>query len=407
MYESKLKRFTQKIFGWSSGTREMVDFGTPTEGRPLYVDKMENPETIQTKYYEQGWFPESLQGNIRPYAEDMNGVHFLHSYQLAYMLQAGIPEWDSKTPYFEDCICRYGKILYISNVNNNVGNDPREDTRNEFWNVFTLGEQGVPVGTSLEWNGLSEPNDKWMFEDGRELKRTEYEDLYDVIGTTFGGRTDDGVEYFNLPNSTGKVAIGYQSDNTKLQLGKTGGKFNHQHFVPAHYHDLGDIRIIASGEHTHTVTDPGHFHSMTEHQHKFRFGDRKAKQAGANENGINVACLGSQGYTGTDADPTEIPWDTGVKKGVRSGHFYKRTSPAIDFTSHSDSWNLNTTSKQTKISIAQSSHTHRRGVFAGHVGAISKSNGDTGTMQTTSTNENTTSSNMPYIVKRKIIRVKR
>ena len=406
MYVNKLKRFTQKIFGLDSGDKEMVEFGTPTEGRPIFIDKMQDPAAVQTKYYEQGWFPESLTGNIRPYAEDMNGVHFLHSYQLAYILQAGIPEWDSNTPYFKDCICRKGAVLYISIKDSiNQGNDPISSAGAEFWNVFTLGDTGIPVGASLEWNGMEVPNDKWHFEDGTFFDISEeYDALYQVIGKTFGSRTitRNGVqvEQFAIPNSTGRVALGYKSGDNSFALGNSGGQFNHQHFVPAHSHGKGSLNIIASGDHSHTLVDNGHSHAIGSHNHHFRFGDYSA----AAGSGVgNLANLGSAGQSGTSNDPTTINWDRGPKSGKEGsgagrgfGHFYKGTSYS----------ELGTQASRADISCQSQKHVHRSESFAGVVGNPSAPSADNGNLLTKSSNDASSSSNMPYIVKRKIIRIK-
>lgn len=42
--------------------------------------------------------------------------------------------------------------------------------------------------------------------DGSAVSRSTYADLFDVIGTTYGA--GDGSTTFNLPNLSGRVAIG-------------------------------------------------------------------------------------------------------------------------------------------------------------------------------------------------------
>lgn len=409
MYESKLARKLQKIFGWTANDSEMVQFGTPTNGRAVYS---KDAADIQTPYYEAGWFPESLTGNIRPYAEDMNGLHFVHSYQLAYLLQAGIPEWDPDTPYFTNCIVRgltsvdakVGRTLYVSMIDNNSNNPPWLDDTGTRWSLFTLGDTAIPVGASLEWNSNTLPaGGKWLFEDGSYVSKKVYEDLYKVIGDTFGpgqDRTENGetVHYFALPYSTGRVAVGYKSGDPVLKtLGRGGGQMNHQHFVPAHKHGKGNLNIIASGDHNHTMRDPGHVHDIGSHNHHFRFGDYSAAK------GTGVSCLanlGSAGLSGTSNDPTTVNWDRGPKSGKEGsgagqgyGHFYKGTSHV------SLSANVNTTGVGSEIA----QHVHRNQFFSGVVGAPSGRDGDQPFL-TIDSNSGDYSSNMPFIVKRKIIR---
>lgn len=93
--------------------------------------------------------------------------------------------------------------------------------------------------------------------DGSAVDRSQYADLFAVIGTTYG--PGDGVNTFNLPNLSGKVAVGQSSG---LVLGSTGGEATHAlhsseivahtHDVPSHTHTSS---IVAkTPELTHTVT---------------------------------------------------------------------------------------------------------------------------------------------------------
>ena len=62
----------------------------------------------------------------------------------------------------------------------------------------------------------------WLPCDGRLLKISDYDTLYTVIGTTYGG---DGVSQFALPNLSGAVAVGAGA-GPKLSgyvIGQAGG----------------------------------------------------------------------------------------------------------------------------------------------------------------------------------------
>lgn len=95
--------------------------------------------------------------------------------------------------------------------------------------------------------------------DGSAVDRSQYSELFAVIGTTYG--TGDGLNTFNLPNLSGKVAVGPASG---LVLGSTGGEATHvlqsseivahTHDVPSHTHTSS---IVAkTPEFTHTITQP-------------------------------------------------------------------------------------------------------------------------------------------------------
>ena len=78
----------------------------------------------------------------------------------------------------------------------------------------------------------------WLLCDGSAVSRTEYSELYNAIGTTYG--SGDGSTTFNLPNIAGKMIIGYDSDDADFDsLGTTGGSKTHTQTInemPSHSH---------------------------------------------------------------------------------------------------------------------------------------------------------------------------
>ena len=97
------------------------------------------------------------------------------------------------------------------------------------------------IGNIVMYAG-STPPEKFLECDGRAISRTTYADLFGVIGTTFG--VGDGSSTFNLPNMTGRVAVGANSD---YSFGSSGGEEtvtlieselpSHTHEVPVHGHE--------------------------------------------------------------------------------------------------------------------------------------------------------------------------
>lgn len=421
MINRKLERKSQTIFADLCPDEQMCAFGTPNaqvSPEPIYSKDVEE---IQTSVYENGWFPETLSGNIRPYAEDMNGLHYVHSYQLAYLLQQGIPEWNKDTPYFQNCICRVGSDLYIAKkiysedptpIQGMATYPPNDPTD---WNKFTTGvDDFMPVGASLEWNSNVLPSDKWLFEQGQLVSAKLYPKLYEVLEDNFGQgedriEDDETVHYFRLPNSVGKFTVSYKSGNDpRGRLGSTGGSWDMVFTIPPHKHGIGDMKIVASGGHTHGVEDSGHYHNIVlpdlRHQHTFRFGDYTAGGPISGQEVVRrLVTLGSTG-SGTDANPTQVGWNAGTPNGNGTGHFMKMVSPPTPLGSNEPfgSWppnqNLNSGTSQTNLRLKSSDHIHDSSSFVGMFGASeSDNNGDTGFQ--------TSSNNPPYIVKRKIIRV--
>lgn len=156
---AKIARKTQKIFGSTSTTNQIAEFGSLAAGTPAFTT---DPVTIQAlSQYLSGWFAAVIGGNS-PAMEDMNAICYLYAYQLAYIFQAGIPEWDAGTTYFIGSVVSDGlgtnyKSITDNNLNNALLNDP------PFW-VFekaTLqtapGSATIPAGYNYNIGFLTVP----------------------------------------------------------------------------------------------------------------------------------------------------------------------------------------------------------------------------------------------------------
>lgn len=87
----------------------------------------------------------------------------------------------------------------------------------------------------------------WLKCDGRSLSRTQYAQLYNVIGTSFGA---DNATTFKLPDCRGRVpaAIGSGQGLTARSLGDIAGAETHT------------LSVNEIPSHNHGVSDPGHRH---------------------------------------------------------------------------------------------------------------------------------------------------
>lgn len=76
------------------------------------------------------------------------------------------------------------------------------------WTVRDIrgGTDGNPVGTILAFAGNGAIPDGYLLCDGAAVSRTDYADLFAVIGATYG--SGDGSTTFNLPNLTDKFLQG-------------------------------------------------------------------------------------------------------------------------------------------------------------------------------------------------------
>ena len=95
----------------------------------------------------------------------------------------------------------------------------------------------LPIGSVVEWFSTTIPTN-WLECNGQAISRTEYAELFAVIGTKYG--SGDGSTTFNLPNIQGKIPVGLDTADTDFNtLGKTGGEKTHTLTIdemPSHRH---------------------------------------------------------------------------------------------------------------------------------------------------------------------------
>ena len=140
----RIERSTQKVFAGESGTESIAVFGSMKTGNPIYTD---NIEDLQSSDYEQGW-EEGIVANEAPFLEEMNGVQYVLSKQIAYGFQEGMAEYDAGTTYYIGSWCKGidetgRRSIYESLTDNNLGNPLTDSSK---WEKVDLGGGG---GSSL------------------------------------------------------------------------------------------------------------------------------------------------------------------------------------------------------------------------------------------------------------------
>jgi len=144
---SKLTRFTQQVFGSNASTNQMAQFGSFAAGAPLtYNGAAITPAIVQAlPNYLTGWFS-SVIGNNSPLIEDMNSLCYLFAYQLAYLMQQGIAEWDSATTYYTGSMVNSGGVIYISLQDNNIN---KSLSNTAYWSTSGYGNYFVGSDAAL------------------------------------------------------------------------------------------------------------------------------------------------------------------------------------------------------------------------------------------------------------------
>ncbi|CAK9250666.1 unnamed protein product [Sphagnum jensenii] len=104
----------------TTGFQQLAQFGSLAAASPAYSS---DPAVIQASSgWLEGWFGAVLGGNS-PAIEDMNAYCYVMAYQIAYLMQAGVSEWDSGTTYYKGSIVNDGTgKAYFSLVDTNLNN---------------------------------------------------------------------------------------------------------------------------------------------------------------------------------------------------------------------------------------------------------------------------------------------
>lgn len=152
---AKIARKTAIIFGAGSGFQEVAEFGSLAAGGIAYSL---DPAVIQSlSNWFDGWFSAVLGGNS-PAIEDMNAFCYVDSYQLAYLMQEGVAEWDAGTTYYIGSIVNDGTgVLYVSLINNNLNNAVTNTTD---WRPLLLNVVSIDPSVSSPYQLTNADNGK-------------------------------------------------------------------------------------------------------------------------------------------------------------------------------------------------------------------------------------------------------
>lgn len=117
----------------------------------------------------------------------------------------------------------------------------------------------VLVGSIQIWAGMTIPTAHYCLCDGRLLKKTDYADLYSVIGDTYNTAYDyqgrryaaSSSDYFRIPDLRGRFVVGYNPNETEYaKYGNVGGEKSHtlsESEMPQHKHtyDKADLKVAS------------------------------------------------------------------------------------------------------------------------------------------------------------------
>lgn len=121
---SKLERKNHKVFGINATETKVGQFGSANATTKITTKDVEKIQALDA--WEQGWEAGAVGNNRYPTQQERTGVDYEHSYQIGYMLQEGVPEWNKDTTYNKGSIVKAynGTTLqnYVSLVDDNLNN---------------------------------------------------------------------------------------------------------------------------------------------------------------------------------------------------------------------------------------------------------------------------------------------
>ena len=103
----------------------------------------------------------------------------------------------------------------------------------------------IPSGVIQMYGAATAPTG-WLLCDGSAVSRTTYDDLYAIVGTTFG--VGDGSTTFNLPDLRDRFVVGV---GTTYSNNDKGGEATHTlttDEMPAHTHSYYRTGILPGGQ---------------------------------------------------------------------------------------------------------------------------------------------------------------
>lgn len=143
---AKIVRKTQKIFAGSASNNGQ--FGSAQANTKILSN---DPDTIQALgAWLNGWSDAVISGQKLPALEEMQGIQYVSTRQIAYILQEGMAEYDAGTTYYQNSIVKKPGTyeLYGSIIDNNIGNALPSAVSNSNWQY--LGSLSNMTGVKRE-----------------------------------------------------------------------------------------------------------------------------------------------------------------------------------------------------------------------------------------------------------------
>jgi hypothetical protein len=141
---ARLSRVTQKIFAASAANNGVFGSAQANAGPGTISNVLATIMGLPA--WGAGWLSAIMGSSKFPPLEEIQALEYVHSAQIAYLLNQGIAEYDAGTTYYTNQICAKAGTyqLYGSITNGNLGNALTDAA-----NWVLLADFGVPIGASF------------------------------------------------------------------------------------------------------------------------------------------------------------------------------------------------------------------------------------------------------------------
>lgn len=154
---SKIARKTQAIFAGSAANNGQ--FGSAQAGTKLLSN---DPAVIQAlAAWPLGWANAVIGSSKFPCLEEFQALDFVNTYQLSYIFQEGIPEYDAGTTYFQNSIVKKTGTyqIYGSLTDTNIGHALTDATNWKFLQDLSAPNNKIGLLASTTFYVSSTGND--------------------------------------------------------------------------------------------------------------------------------------------------------------------------------------------------------------------------------------------------------
>lgn len=213
---ARLTRKNIKVFAGSATDNGI--FGSLQANNPVQTNDVEQIQSLSA--WEEGWNSATMTSEELPPLEEFQSIQYVVTYEQAYLMQEGLPEWASTVTFYKGSLTKEitstGFRIYCSLADNNL-NNPLTDTAS--WkkvmdsdDLFAFQSDVTQLQTDvaaisyigdIKTSVRSANHGNWFLCDGQAISRTTYATLFSIIGTTYGD--GDGATTFNIPDYTNLV----------------------------------------------------------------------------------------------------------------------------------------------------------------------------------------------------------